>query len=96
MECAHNAHLYYLLLPPHIGRDGVLADLNRRGINAVFHYVPLHASPAGRKFGRVATSMAFTEERSEQLIRMPLWVGMSDDTPGRVLEGLTAALASHV
>jgi dTDP-4-amino-4,6-dideoxygalactose transaminase len=94
--CAQNAHLFYLLLPTRVDRDDVLVELNRRGINAVFHYVPLHTAPAGRRFGRVATTMAVTDERSGQLIRLPLWVGMTGDAPQHVLEELTVTLGSHV
>jgi dTDP-4-amino-4,6-dideoxygalactose transaminase len=92
-ECGHNAHMYYVLLPGSIPRGEVLNELNRRGINAVFHYVPLHSAPAGRRFGRVGSSMAVTDDLSERLIRLPLWVGMEPDIPGRVVGELRAAIA---
>jgi dTDP-4-amino-4,6-dideoxygalactose transaminase len=72
----HNAHLYYLLLPPGVPQADVLAGLNQRGVNAVFHYVPLHSSPAGQRFGRVAGAMTHTDDCSARLIRLPLWVGL--------------------
>jgi dTDP-4-amino-4,6-dideoxygalactose transaminase len=75
--CEHNAHLYYLLLPSGRIRADVLARLNAAGVNAIFHYVPLHLSPAGRRFGRVVGSMVHTETLSAQLVRLPLWAGMS-------------------
>jgi dTDP-4-amino-4,6-dideoxygalactose transaminase len=74
----------------------VLADLNRRGVNAVFHYVPLHSAPAGRRFGRVAGGMRVTDDIAARLIRLPLWVGMGARAPHTVVEQLTAALTSRV
>ena len=76
---AHNAHLFYLLLPPAVSREEVLADLNRRGVNAIFHYVPLHDSDGGKRYGRVGTRMDVTDEYSRRLIRLPLWVGLSPE-----------------
>ena len=54
----------------------MLAQLKERAIGALFHYVPLHSSPAGRKFGRCATSMAVSDDLSGRLIRLPLWLGV--------------------
>ena len=51
-RCQDNAHMYYLLLPNCHVRDHLIAQLDECGINAVFHYIPLHSSPAGRRFGR--------------------------------------------
>ena len=94
-ECVHNAHMYYVLLPRQLPRGEVLSELNRRNVNAVFHYVPLHSAPAGRRFGRVATSMAVTDDVSDRLIRLPLWVGMEPQVPAQVV-GELAALTAHV
>ena len=94
-DCTHNAHLFRVLLPRQIPRAEVLADLNRRGVNAVFHYVPLHSSPAGRRFGRVAGTMEVTDDRSARLIRLPLWMGMDPAAPDRVAETLASAVAAH-
>ena len=55
------------------------SDLNARGVNAVFHYVPLHSSPAGQRYGRAAGSMSVTDDCSARLIRLPLWVGMPEE-----------------
>jgi dTDP-4-amino-4,6-dideoxygalactose transaminase len=91
--CRHNAHMFYVLLSPGIDRAAVLAAINARGVNAVFHYVPLHSSPAGRRFGRVATSMEATDDVAGRLIRLPLWVGMDADAPSVVVELLQDVLA---
>ncbi len=91
-ECEHNAHLFYLLLPPHVRQADVLKDLNARGVNAVFHYIPLHSSPAGRRYGRTAGPMHVTDGSSARLIRLPLWVGLKDDVPRQVVETLSEVL----
>jgi dTDP-4-amino-4,6-dideoxygalactose transaminase len=95
-ECSHNAHLFRVLLPRHVPRAEVLAELNRRGVNAVFHYVPLHSAPAGLRFGRTAGPLPVTDDCSARLVRLPLWIGMGDETPGRIAADLGAALASLV
>lgn len=77
-ECAHNAHMYYLLLPDLKSRTTFIADLKERGINAVFHYVPLHSAPAGQRFGRVPGAMTHTENLAERLVRLPLWLGLEE------------------
>ena len=74
-----NAHLYYLLLADPAERGRVLETLNRVGVNALFHYVPLHSSPAGRRFGRAVGDLPITQEIADRLIRLPLWVGMTTE-----------------
>lgn len=93
--CEHNAHLYYLLLRPSIDRARVLSQLGDRGVNAIFHYVPLHSSPGGRKFGRVAGSMRQTDDISERLVRLPLWAHMHDDDVSYVIEQASDVLEAH-
>jgi len=75
-QCRHNAHLYYILLPSRERRDRLIERLRARDIVALFHYVPLHSSPAGRRYGRVAGAMTNTERAGECLLRLPLWLGM--------------------
>lgn len=82
-HCRHNGHMYYLLMPDAADRDRTLARLHEADIRAVFHYVPLHSAPAGRRFGRVAGSMTHTDDLSARLLRLPLWVGLP---PKRVLD----------
>jgi dTDP-4-amino-4,6-dideoxygalactose transaminase len=82
--CEHNAHMYYLLLGSERGRDQLIADLDTRNINAVFHYIPLHTSPAGRRYGRAHGSLEVTDEMSARLVRLPLWTGMTDEMVERV------------
>jgi dTDP-4-amino-4,6-dideoxygalactose transaminase len=77
-RCIHNAHMYYLLLPSKTARSDFLAQLTKQGIHCVFHYVPLHNSPAGRRFGRTSGELTVTENIAERLIRLPLWLGLED------------------
>jgi len=89
--CRHNAHLYYVLLPSLEHRNRLIKRLQARGIMAVFHYVPLHSSPAGRRYGRTASAMKNTERAGECLLRLPLWLGMDAgvaDAVAREIEGL--------
>ena len=91
-HCEHNAHMYYVLLEPGRDRDGVISDLRGHGVTAVFHYLPLHSSPAGRRFGRTHGVLSVTDEVSEQLVRLPLWVGMSDEQVDHVVAAAEAVL----
>lgn len=87
-ECQHNAHMYYVLLAPEIDRLEVLQKLKERGVNAVFHYVPLHSAPAGQRYGRVNGSMEWTDRQSERLVRLPLWLGLSSEAQDWVVQSL--------
>jgi len=75
-SCTHNAHMYYLILRDLQTRTAALANLRRNGVDAIFHYVPLHDSHAGRQFGRACGDMSATIDMSGRLIRLPLWVGL--------------------
>ena len=72
-DCEHNAHMYYLLLPSLEARTKFIAGLRAKDIQAVFHYVPLHSSPAGQKYCRTAGAMLHTNEVSDRLVRLPLF-----------------------
>lgn len=77
-HCVHNAHMYYLILRDGASRSDFLECLRGKGIQAVFHYMPLHSSPAGRKYGRAAGSMSNTDSLSSRIIRLPLWLGLEE------------------
>jgi dTDP-4-amino-4,6-dideoxygalactose transaminase len=93
VHCRHNGHIYYLLLESQARRDACLEELKSRGIGAIFHYVPLHSSPAGLRYGRVAGSMRQTEEASTCLLRLPLWVGMTRDEMAHVTKSVVEILS---
>ena len=92
-NCKHNAHLYYILLNSSKKRAGILKKLQSKGINAVFHYVPLHSSLAGKKYCRVHGDMKNTDELSSRLIRLPLWIGLKDQE--RIMENLRSFLEGN-
>jgi dTDP-4-amino-4,6-dideoxygalactose transaminase len=79
MDCQPNAHLYYVLLPTAQKRDSFLSALNKNDVNAVFHYIPLHDSPAGKKYGRAVGSLDITTDLSQRIARLPLWIGLDKD-----------------
>lgn len=85
-----NGHLFYLLARDHAHRDGLMNHLGQCGIQAVFHYVPLHSSPAGQRFGRTHGAMSVTDRIGDTLLRLPLYAGLSDETVTRVAEALAA------
>ncbi|MGE5522215.1 MAG: dTDP-4-amino-4,6-dideoxygalactose transaminase [Rhodospirillaceae bacterium] len=89
--CEHNAHMYYILLADLEKRTKVIDVLGRYGIRAVFHYVPLHDSPAGRKYGRAVGDLALTSSLSERLLRLPLSLGM-EQYVDRIVRGVAEAL----
>jgi dTDP-4-amino-4,6-dideoxygalactose transaminase len=91
-HCSHNAHMYYVLLAPGSAREKFIQRLAERGVSAVSHYVPLHSSPAGMRYGRVHGSLDITNDVSERLVRLPLWVEMSDRDIARVTECVRLAL----
>jgi dTDP-4-amino-4,6-dideoxygalactose transaminase len=86
-ECTHNAHMYYLLLPPRMARLDFIGRLALQGINAVSHYVPLHSSPGGMRFSRAAAELPLTTDLADRLVRLPLWIGL-EDQQSRVIEAV--------
>ena len=91
-HCVQNAHMYYLLLPSLERRSALIGQLGDRGIQAVFHYVPLHGSAFGQTVGRVAGDMANTVAASERLVRLPLWIGVEDQLD-RIIAAVVAGTA---
>ena len=87
-DCQHNAHMYYVLLAPEINRQKVLDEFKCNEIGAVFHYVPLHSSPAGLRYGRTHGNLDVTISQSERLIRLPLWVGITKQQQDRIVDVL--------
>jgi dTDP-4-amino-4,6-dideoxygalactose transaminase len=88
----HNGHLYYVLVGS-MPRDRFIAALAEVGIRAVFHYVPLHSSPAGRRYGRAPRPLPATDDASARLVRLPIWSGMSMDQIDEVTATIHRVLA---
>lgn len=79
LACKGNAHMFYIKVKDIEERTALIAYLKAREINALFHYVPLHSSLAGRKFGRFSGEDVYTTQESDRLLRLPLYYGLKDD-----------------
>ena len=86
--CVHNAHMYYIKLRDLRDRTAFIDYLKRCGVNSVFHYVPLHSSPAGRRFGRFSGEDVYTTRESDRLTRLPLYYGMTKEDRDRVIDAV--------
>lgn len=91
-ECRHNAHMYYLILPTPEKRDELIAYLKSKDISAPFHYIPLHLSPVGEKYGYKKGDLPKTEEYSARLIRLPLYADMTKEEINTVCEEVATYL----
>jgi dTDP-4-amino-4,6-dideoxygalactose transaminase len=79
-----NGHMFHVLLKDVATRSALIAHLKARGIHAVFHYVPLHSSPAGRRFGRASGAMTMTDDVASRLLRLPLYFELDEGTVRRI------------
>ena len=75
-RCTHNGHMFYVLLRDLAERGRFIEHLKQRNIHGVFHYVPLHSSPAGIRLGRAQGPLRRTVDLSERIVRLPLWLGL--------------------
>lgn len=87
-NCTHNAHMFYLICRSLNERSELISYLKKNDITAVFHYIPLHSSPAGLKFGRFDGNDEITTVYSQRLVRLPLYYGLSDKDQDSVIEAI--------
>jgi len=87
----HNGHMYYLLLPSPTLQMPLIEALKADGVHSVFHYVPLHSSPAGVRYGRAHGRLPVTDDVSSRIVRLPLWFGLTDDQIERVITSVVDA-----
>ena len=87
-HCEQAYHMFYLLLPSLEERQGLIAHLKARGILAVFHYLPLHLSPMGRRFGGRPGDCPIAEHISDRLLRLPFYNNLTDDEQERVVTAI--------
>jgi dTDP-4-amino-4,6-dideoxygalactose transaminase len=87
---AGNGHMFYVLAENLAARAALIAHLKASGVHAVFHYVPLHSSPAGLKFGRSAGAMTVTDDAAGRLVRLPLYYELEDSDVARVVAAIAA------
>ena len=89
-ECVHNAHMYYIKCADLAERTALIAYLKEREIHAVFHYIPLHSSPAGQMFGRFSGEDVCTTSESDRLVRLPMYYGLTPENCQRVIDTVKA------
>jgi dTDP-4-amino-4,6-dideoxygalactose transaminase len=89
-ECEHNAHMFYIKTKDLAERTALINYLKLFGICAVFHYIPLHNSPAGKHLGRFHGEDVYTTRESERLVRLPMYYGLEDDKLQKVVAGVNA------
>ena len=86
--CVHNAHMYYIKAKDLAERTALIAHLKANNVQAVFHYIPLHSAPAGRKYGRFSGADEFTTKESERLVRLPLYYGLTEEDSETVIRAV--------
>jgi len=92
-NCRHNAHMFYIKLRDSDDRQALINWMKEAEILTVFHYIPLHSSPAGERFGRFHGDDAFTTRESERLLRLPLFYNLSDNNQRTVISSLLSFFA---
>jgi len=92
-SCCHNAHMFYLKLRDSDDRDALIRWMKEAEILTVFHYIPLHTSPAGERFGRFHGEDRVTTRDSERLLRLPLFYNLSDNNQRTVISSLLSYFA---
>jgi dTDP-4-amino-4,6-dideoxygalactose transaminase len=88
-NCETNYHMFHILLNDAKTRDGLMTHLKRDGISAVFHYVPLHSSVMGRKYGSESGNLLVTEDLSARLLRLPFYADITKDDQARVVRSIS-------
>ena len=87
-ECEHNAHMFYIKVDDIEKRDALIRFLKEHGVQAVFHYVPLHSAPAGKVFGRMAGEDRYTTKESNRLLRLPMYYGLTEEDTDTVISAV--------
>ena len=87
-ECEHNGHIFYIILREDIDRGFIMNKMRESGIFLTFHYIPLHSSPGGMKYGKYYGDMKNTDIISKQILRLPMWIGITPQIQERVIDEL--------
>lgn len=93
--CVHNAHMFYIKTRDLEERQALIQALREQGILAVFHYIPLHSSPAGRKFGRFHGEDRYTTRESERLLRLPMYYSLTEENVNDVVSVIEEFYRTH-
>ena len=88
-ECKHNGHIYYIKTKNLEERTKLIEHLKKNNIQATFHYIPLHTSPAGKKYGRFYGDDVYTTKESEKLLRLPMYYGLKEEDREKVVKAIT-------
>ena len=83
--CEHNAHMFYIKCKDLEERTALISFAKENDVMMVFHYIPLHSAPAGKKFGRFSGEDIYTTKESERLVRLPLYYGLTEDDRNKVI-----------
>ncbi|CCX66169.1 dTDP-4-amino-4 6-dideoxy-D-glucose transaminase [Firmicutes bacterium CAG:791] len=94
-DCVHNAHMFYIKTRDLEERQALIQALREQGILAVFHYIPLHSSPAGRKFGRFHGEDRYTTKESERLLRLPMYYSLTEENVNDVVSVIEKFYRMH-
>lgn len=86
--CVHNAHMFYVKAKDLEERSQLIQYMNERDVNCVFHYIPLHSAPAGKKFGEFRGDDVYTTKESERLMRLPMFYGITEEQTEKVVKTL--------
>ncbi len=78
-DCKHNAHMFYIKAKDIEERTELIKHIKQQGASAVFHYIPLHSSPAGVNFGRFHGEDKYTTKESDRLLRLPMYYGLTEE-----------------
>lgn len=93
--CVHNAHMFYIKTGDLEERQALIQALREQGILAVFHYIPLHSSPAGKKFGRFHGEDRYTTRESERLLRLPMYYSLTEENVNDVVSVIEEFYRTH-
>ncbi len=88
--CEHNAHMFYIKCKDLEERTALISYAKENGVQMVFHYIPLHSAPAGKKFGRFDGEDVYTTRESERLARLPLYYGLTKEDRDKVIDVIKA------
>jgi dTDP-4-amino-4,6-dideoxygalactose transaminase len=89
-ECEQSYHMFHVIMPSLASRQALISHLASFGILAVFHYLPLHLSPMGLRFGGRQSDWPVTEDLSDRLLRFPFFTGMSSSEQSQVIDAVRA------
>jgi dTDP-4-amino-4,6-dideoxygalactose transaminase len=90
----HNGHIYYLLLKNKSDRNKFMESMKLEGIHCTFHYIPLHSSPAGLKYGKTNDSLKITDERSGQIVRLPIYLDLNEEMQQKIINSSIKILSN--